>query len=146
MDFGSIINMAAQNIQNDSNEATSRLDINDIASALSGIIGGESVINNVKSAMNNDNLSETVTTWVKEGENAPLDANLLETFLGQGKVDEFASKLGIDKDSAGASLSEAIPMIIDRMSSEDTSIADSLLKQVGGLQGIIEMIMKLFRK
>jgi len=147
MDFNSIINHVAQNIKNDSNEATSSLSLSNIASALNDTIGGEGVIDNVKSAMtHNDNLSKTVTTWVKEGANAPLDANALEAFLGQGKVEEFASKLGIDKSIASDSLMSAIPMIIDQMTSSDKSLADGLLKHIGGWQGILEMIMRFFRK
>lgn len=147
MDLTAIINTVAQNIKNDSHEATSSLELSNIANALNDTIGGEGVIDNLKSAMmHNNNLSKTVTTWVKEGTNAPLDANMLEAFLGQGKVEEFASKLGIDKSIASDSLMSAIPMIIDQMTSSDTSLADGLLKHIGGWQGILEMIMRFFRK
>lgn len=146
MDFGAILNAAASSIKEDSNEATSSLDISDIANALNGILGGESVVDNVKKAMRDENLSQTVTTWVKEGDNAQLTKSQMVAFLGEGKVEEFASKLGIDAEGAGGSLAAVVPMIIDQMTSRDKSIADDILNQVGGFQGIIAMIMRFFRR
>jgi uncharacterized protein YidB (DUF937 family) len=146
MDFGAIINAAASTIKSDNNEATSALDITDIANALSSVLNGESVVDTVKNAMKNDDLTDTVTTWVKEGENRPLTEDRMEAFLGDGKVDEFAAKLGIDKSTASSSLISIIPMVIDQMTSRDKSIAEDILKPVGGFEGIIAMILKFFRR
>jgi len=144
MDFGAILNAAASSIKNDKNEATSSLDISDITNALNGIIGQEDIINNTKSAMQNNKLAQTVTTWVKEGDNASLTKTQMVDFLGDEKIEAFASKLGIDKDSANTSLLGVIPMIVDQVTSRDKSIAEDILKQVGGFQAFIAMIMRFF--
>jgi len=145
MDFGTILNTAASMIQNDSNEVTSGIDLGDIAGALGGIMDGDGLIDSVKEAMQNDNLSEIVGSWVGDGENAPLSKESLIEFLGEGKIAQFASALGVDEESASDSLMESLPSIIDNMTNEDSSIAENILEQVGGIDGAISMIGKFFK-
>jgi len=145
MDFGSLLNTAASLIQNDSNEASSSLDLGDISTALGSVMSEGGLVESVKEALSNDNLSEIVGSWVGDGDNSPISKESLIEFLGEGKIAEFASKLGVDEDSAILSLSESIPNIIDSMTSDDKSLTDNILEHVGGVDGAMSMIGKFFK-
>ena len=61
--------------------------------------------------------------------------------LGPEKISEFASKLGLSNEEAADGLSEALPQMVDKASSDG-----SLLDSIGGVSGAINMASKLFRK
>lgn len=145
MDFGSLLNSVASLIQNDSNESTTGLDLGDIVGALGGIMDGDGLIENLKEAIGNENLSQTVASWVGSGENAPLSKESLFELIGKGKVSEFASKLGIDEESAANSLMESLPNMVDKMTNEDSTVANTILEKVGGVDGALDMIGKFFK-
>jgi uncharacterized protein YidB (DUF937 family) len=59
--------------------------------------------------------------------------------LGGDKITEFASKLGVDEDTAADTLAEAVPQMVDKGSS-----GGSLLDSVGGIEGAIGLAKKFF--
>src|SRR5215813_2359081 len=60
-------------------------------------------------------LTETVSSWIGSGQNAPVSGDQLQSALGSGVVQDLASKLGVSPDVAGSHLAELLPGIIDRL-------------------------------
>lgn len=116
-----------------------------ISSALSGLLGGGdssdggldigSLVSNMLSK--GGGLQEIVGSWLGDGDNETVSGSQIKDILGGDKIAEFASKLGIDEDSAADSLAEAVPQMVDKGSS-----GGSLLDAVGGLEGAIGLAKK----
>ncbi len=155
MDFGNLLKMGADLIQNNSDEATTGLDTGAIGDALSGLFGqgdgegfdiGSLIANVTGSDGESGGLLETVTSWIGNGENLPIDADQITDLLGSDKIGEFADKLGIDFASAKQALADALPQVVDQATSEEDGgdLLSGLLDKVGGSEGAMGMIGKLF--
>ncbi len=114
-----------------------------ITSALSSLLGGgsdggldfSSVVSNMLSK--GGGLQDIVGSWLGDGDNEAVSGSQIKDILGGDKIAEFASKLGIDEDSAADSLAEAVPQMVDK-----GSTGGSLLDAVGGLDGVIGLAKK----
>jgi uncharacterized protein YidB (DUF937 family) len=58
---------------------------------------------------------DLVQSWVSKGQNLPISSEQIEKVLGNEKVQEIASKLGIDPSQASNQLSEWLPKIVDKL-------------------------------
>ncbi len=85
-------------------------------------------------------LQDVLSSWLGDGENQPISANQIKDVLGGDKVADFASKLGVDEDTAADSLADAVPQMVDKGSS-----GGSLLDSVGGVQGAIDLAKKFLK-
>jgi len=115
-----------------------------VAGALAGLLGGDD--NNFdlgalvgKITEGGGSLQETVSSWLGDGENAPVDFQQIKDMFGSEKISAFASSLGVDEDTAADSLAEAIPQIVDKGSS-----GGSLLEAFGGVEGVLGAAKKFF--
>ncbi len=119
-----------------------------IASALSGLIGGDSnkggldLSGMVSGMLDNKNdksggLSDIVGSWLGDGDNKGVSVSQITEMLGGDKISAFANKLGIDEKSAAESLTEALPQMVDKGSN-----GGSLLDSFGGLGGVLDMAKK----
>ena len=89
--------------------------------------------------------AEIREAWLGQGENKAISAEEITTLLGLDKVSEFASSLGLSQESAQNALAEVIPQVVDKSTSGEGGILDEMLGQVGGPQGAMEMLGKMFR-
>ena len=153
MDIGNLLQMGASLIQNNSDEATSGLDTSAITDALGGLFGGDSdggvdlssIVANLAGGEDGGSLMETVTSWIGSGENAAIDPNQIEDLIGGDKISEFADKLGINFDSAKQALADALPEVVNNATPDgDEGLLGNLLSQVGGAEGAMGMIGKMF--
>ncbi len=118
-----------------------------IASALSSLLGGSSSKGGldlgslVSGMMSKDSggLAGMVGSWLGDGDNDAVSGSQMKDILGGDKVAEFASKLGIDTDTAADGLAEAVPQMVDKGSS-----GGSLLDSVGGISGALNLAKKFF--
>jgi uncharacterized protein YidB (DUF937 family) len=86
-----------------------------------------------------------VGSWIGSGENLPIDADQITDLLGSDKVSAFAEKLGIDFDSAKTALADALPEVVNQATPDgDEGLLGNLLDQVGGVEGAMGMIGKMF--
>ena len=148
MEIAALLKMGASLIQGNSDDATTGLDIDDIAKALDGIVGdGHGGVNLVPfvSGLAANGLGAIVGSWLGQGENKAISAEEISTLLGSDKVSEFASSLGLSQESAENALVEVIPQVVDKATSGEGGIMDEMLGQVGGPQGAMEMLGKMFR-
>lgn len=62
-------------------------------------------------------LAALASSWLGDGGNSSLSAADLLKVLGEGKVSEFAGKVGVETGTAASGLSDMIPQLIDKASS-----------------------------
>jgi uncharacterized protein YidB (DUF937 family) len=148
MDLMNLLKVGATLIQNDSDKATSGLDIGDITTALSGLLGNSSGsgldLSSIMSGLAQSGLSDTVGSWLGSGQNAPISPNEVSNLLGEDKVAQFASQLGISKESAAGALAGILPEMVDKATQNEGSAVDDLLSQVGGAGNALNMLGKMF--
>ena len=126
-----------------SGNAGSNLDVSSLASALSGLTGGDDGFNFGALMKNMDagNLGDIAKSWLGDGANEAVSPEQITSAIGSGKIAEFASKLGISQKEAAGGLSEALPQMMDKASS-----GGSLLDSIGGVEGALGFASKLFGK
>ena len=139
-----LIQIGAQLLQS---KLGSNVQTGDIASALSGLLGGENFdLGSLVSKMQgNDGLAAMVASWLADGDNTAMSGSQVIDIFGQDKVTEFASKLNVDEGTASNGLADILPQLIDKASSGG-SIIESALGSVGGAGGLMGMAGKLFDK
>jgi len=114
-----------------------------LSEALSSILKnkeGGFDLSSITSALQNGNLGSIVSSWIGSGENSSINANGVKELLGNDKIDTFAKKLGVDRDTAADALKDVLPNIVDKATPE----GDDMLANLGGLDGIMKMAGKFF--
>lgn len=146
MDMANLLKMAATTFinSNRSGEAGSGLDVGNLLPALSNLLGADSSkgsldIGSLVSKMDADGLGAIAQSWLGDGDNEAISPDKITNMLGDDKISEFASKLGLSKQEAAGGLSDALPQMVDKASS-----GGSLLDSIGGVSGAIGMASKLF--
>jgi uncharacterized protein YidB (DUF937 family) len=145
MNIDELLQMGATVFQksNLSGDAGSNLDLNSLASALSGLTDGTGGFD-FSALMNNLNasgLGDIAKSWLGDGSNAGISTEQISNVLGSDKIAAFASTLGLSTEEATGGLSEALPQMMDNASS-----GGSLLDSIGGVEGVLGLASKLFGK
>ena len=143
-----LLKVGASMIQGNSDDATTDLYIDDIAKALDGLVGnGQGGLNLITfvSGLSGNGLGEIVGSWLGNGENKAISSEQITTLLSADKIAVFASELGLSQESAASALAEVVPQVVDKATAGEGSIMDEMLAQVGGPQGAMEMLSKMFR-
>ena len=147
MQLTDLLSMGAKLRQNNDDDSTTGLDASDITSALGGILGGGDGgldLSSMLSKLSDNGLGSIVGSWLGDGENAPISIDQVKDLVGSDKISEFASKLGLSEESASKALADALPQVVDKATSGEDSMLDSLLEKVGGAEGAMGMLGKLF--
>ncbi len=147
MDMSDLLRMGAELIQGNDDDATTGLDIGDIAGALGGLFGGDEGgfdLSSIVGQLSQGGLGEVVSSWIGSGENLPIDPGQIADLLGSDKISEFASRLGIGEESASKALADALPNIVDQATNADEGLLGNLLESVGGVDGAMDMMKKMF--
>lgn len=149
MDMTELLNMGAGLIQGNSDDATTGLDMGDISGALGNLLGGGADggfdISQLVSGLSENGLGSIVGSWLGSGENESISMDSITDLLGSDKVSEFASSLGLSEDSAKGALADALPNLIDNATSGEGSLVENMLSNVGGVDGAMGMLGKMFR-
>lgn len=139
-----IIQIGAQLLQS---KLGSNLQTGDIASALSGLLGGDNfdIGSLISKIQGNSGLASMAASWLGDGANSAMSGSQVMDLFGKDKVTEFASKLNIDEGTASNGLADMLPQLIDKASSGG-SLLDSAMGSMGGAGGLMGMAGKLFGK
>ena len=119
--------------------------IDKIANAMKKLIANEDGSLNLAAivgSLSRNGLGEIVGSWLSQGENKAIAPNDVAVLLGEDKVDAFAQELGLDRESAKKALSDALPVVVDKATSDENNIVDQML---GGGGNPMEMLSKMFR-
>jgi uncharacterized protein YidB (DUF937 family) len=112
-------------------------DANNLMGAFSKLIGeGDtmdmgSLINSMTSG--DSSLGEIASSWLGDGENLPISKEQISSLFGSSEISDFASKLGIDSDSAMQTITEALPNIIDSASSGGSLLSMDNMDDIMGM-------------
>lgn len=119
------------------------LDVDQITSALSGLLGdqnGQIDFAGLAGKMaSSGELKNIIGSWLGDGANAPISADSLMNILGSDKVAAFASQIGTDTPTAADGLADVLPQMMDKASS-----GGSLLDMAGGASGLLGAAKSLF--
>ena len=139
-----IIQIGAQLLQS---KLGSNLQTGDIASALSGLLGGDNfdIGSLISKIQGNSGLASMAASWLGDGANSAMSGSQVMDIFGKDKVTEFASKLNIDEGTASNGLADMLPQLIDKASSGG-SLLESAMGSMGGAGGLMGMAGKLFGK
>lgn len=148
MELMDLLKAGASIIKNNGDDATTGLDMNDIANALGNLIGnGQGGIDLVKfvGGLSQNGLGEIVGSWLGNGENKSISTEQITTLLGADNIADFASQLGLSQESAAGALACAVPQVVDKATAGEGTIMDEMLAQAGGPKGAMDMLGKMFR-
>ncbi len=148
MELMDLFKIGASMIQGNSDDATTGLDTDAIIAALTKLIGngqGSLDLGALVGGLSQNGLGEIVGSWLGNGENKSISMDQITDLLGSDKVSEFASELNISEESAKGALADSLPQVVDQATAGEGSIMDEMLAQVGGPQGAMEMLGKMFR-
>jgi uncharacterized protein YidB (DUF937 family) len=149
MDLTELLKMGSEMIQGNSDDATTGLDTDALSGALGNLLGGGPDggidLGSLMSGLSENGLGSIVGSWLGSGENEPISMDSIKDLLGSDKVSEFASSLGLSEESATGALADMLPNVIDKATSGEGSILDTMLEQVGGADGAMDMLSKMFR-
>ena len=125
----------------------SNIQTGDIASALSGLLGGDNfdIGSLISKIQGNSGLASMAASWLGDGANSAMSGSQVMDIFGKDKVSEFASKLNIDEGTASNGLADMLPQLIDKASSGG-SLLESAMGSMGGAGGLMGMAGKLFGK
>ena len=139
-----IMQIGAQLLQS---KLGSNVQTGDIASALSGLLGGDNfdIGSLISKIQGNGGLASMASSWLGDGANSAMSGSQVMDIFGKDKVSEFASKLNIDEGTASNGLADMLPQLIDKASSGG-SLLESAMGSMGGAGDLMGMAGKLFGK
>jgi uncharacterized protein YidB (DUF937 family) len=114
-----ILNNIAKQFLTDVN-ADGKVDLADAESALKTLLAdasGKLDINGIISKLQNANLSELTDSWLGDGENSILSTDTITNLFDSERLSKFAASLNIDIETAKNGLANAIPNLVDQVSS-----------------------------
>ena len=128
-----------------SDKTGTQLDQNNIASALTGLLGdgqGNVDVGALASKIaGSGQLGDILGSWLGDGTNSAISADDILGIFGEGNVADFASKLGTDTSDAAGGLAQALPELMDKASS-----GGNILESLGGAEGLLGAAKSLFGK
>jgi uncharacterized protein YidB (DUF937 family) len=112
-------------------------------SAVSGLFGdgqgGINIADIVSKMVSSGSLSGIVDSWLGDGANEGIQKGQLQELFGNDKLSTFSQALGQAPEKAAEGLGSILSQLIDTNSS-----GGSLLSNIGGLQGALDIGKKFF--
>ena len=148
MELSDILKMGASLIQENSDTSTSSLDGDALSSALGNLLSDEEGgldLGSLVSNFSSNGLGDIVGPWLGSGENEAISADQITDLFSSEQIAEFASQLGLSSESATSAIADALPSVIDNATTGEDSIVETMLEKVGGVDGAMNMLGKIFR-
>lgn len=98
-----------------------KIDAQDVANAFKSLVSETSDsldLNGLVEKFKKANLSDTVSSWLSNGENKPITAEHIDEVFDTEKLKAFANSLKIEITEAKEMLAKAIPELVDKFSSD----------------------------
>ena len=112
---------------------------NDLMSIIMSLIGGQGGLNNLIGQFASNGLGDIVNSWTGTGNNLPISGDQLQNVLGKDKINQLASKVGMDSNSFTNQLSNLLPQVVDKLTPEgkvpEGDIMSKGMDLLGGLFG-----------
>ncbi len=115
-------NIAASRVAGSNPEASAVLEmIQNHPGGVSGLV----------QSFHSNGLGGLVNSWISTGENQSVSPAQIQQVLGSGPVQALAQKLGVSPEQAGATLSQLLPTVMDKLSPNGAVPEQSNLMQMG---------------
>jgi uncharacterized protein YidB (DUF937 family) len=88
-------------------------------------------IQGMSQSFQNNGLGGLVSSWIGTGQNQPVSAAQIQQVLGSAPVQALAQKLGVSPEQASSTISQYLPMIIDKLTPNGAVPEHSSLLQMG---------------
>ena len=96
-------------------------------------------ISGLVSAFQKNGLGDIVASWISNNTNLPISAEQIQSVLGQGPLQDLATKTGLSSSEVASSLSEHLPGLVDQLTPNGQMPNGDLMAQgLGMLQGFMK--------
>lgn len=146
MDIKDLLELGASVIRNNSDDATTSLDTDQLSSALGSLFGGKENkldLGTILGKMKKSGLEDIAVSWLGNGKNEPISGEAVKDLFDSDTIADFASMLGLSEKSAETAIADALPEMVDKASPEG-SLLENLIDNAGGLDGLLGMARKFF--
>jgi uncharacterized protein YidB (DUF937 family) len=116
-------------------------DGNNMMQMLTGLLSNPELggISGLVSAFQKNGLGDVVASWISTHTNLPISAEQIQSVLGQGPLQDLASKMGLSTDAVASTLSEQLPGLVDQLTPDGQLPSGDLLSQgMGMLKGFMK--------
>lgn len=114
---------------------------NQIMSMLTGLLSNPEIggIGGLVSAFQKNGLGDVVASWISNNTNLPISADQIQSALGQGPLQDVASKMGLSSGDVASALSERLPGLVDQLTPNGQLPSGDLMAQgLGMLTGFMK--------
>jgi uncharacterized protein YidB (DUF937 family) len=104
---------------------------NQIMSMLTGLLSNPEIggIGGLVSAFQKNGLGDVVASWISNNTNLPISADQIQSVLGQGPLQDVASKMGLSSGDVASALSERLPGLVDQLTPNGQLPSGDLMAQ-----------------
>jgi uncharacterized protein YidB (DUF937 family) len=116
-------------------------DNNQIMTLLTGLLNNPQIggIGGLVSAFQKNGLGDVVASWISNNTNLPISAEQIQSVLGQGPLQDVASKMGLSSGDVASALSERLPGLVDQLTPNGQLPSGDLMAQgLGMLKGFMK--------
>ena len=116
-------------------------DGNQIMTMLTGLLNNPEIggIGGLVSAFQKNGLGDVVASWISNNTNLPISAEQIQSVLGQGPLQDVASKMGLSSGDVASTLSERLPGLVDQLTPNGQLPSGDLMAQgLGMLKGFMK--------
>jgi uncharacterized protein YidB (DUF937 family) len=116
-------------------------DGNNMIQMLTGLLSNPAIggISGLVSAFQKNGLGDVVASWISNNTNLPISAAQIQSVLGQGPLQDVASKMGLSAGDVASSLSEHLPGLVDQLTPDGQLPSGDLMAQgMGMLKGFMK--------
>jgi uncharacterized protein YidB (DUF937 family) len=79
------------------------------------MFGNRAAIGNLLGNAQSQGLGHIVESWISNGNNQPIEPDQVSSVIGEDKLQQLASRIGVPAGVASAVLSRVLPTVIDRL-------------------------------
>jgi uncharacterized protein YidB (DUF937 family) len=109
---------------------------NQMMGALGGLVEQAGGVQGILSKLEASGLGDKVDSWIGTGANKSISADEVKQALGDDQVKQAAAKAGVSEDQAAGGIAEALPELINRVST------DGKLPDIGPLDDMLSGLLK----
>jgi uncharacterized protein YidB (DUF937 family) len=139
--FNSIAGQVAQQAASALSGKSNAEDGNQIMTMLTGLLNNPDIggIGGLVSAFQKNGLGDVVASWISNNTNLPISAEQIQSVLGQGPLQDVASKMGLSSGDVASALSDRLPGLVDQLTPNGQLPNGDLMAQgLGLLKGFMK--------
>jgi len=97
---------------------------------LMAMLGGATALRSLMDRFEQSGLSEQAQSWIGQGDNAPIEADQVESAIGGRALEELAARFGVPISQLKSELAAALPQGVDQLTPQGRLPSDSDLARL----------------